>query len=104
MDWNKPETPVAPKLAQEAAPPQPNMGQVAAEFLEHLELYREGLDAEGRDLSDDEVKAVKEEWGEIVKRAEGSPQQATADPIMLTDLDPYLIPRHDHHQFSMSLE
>ena len=104
LDWNKPETPVAPKLAQEAAPPQPNMGQVAAEFLEHLELYREGLDAEGRDLSDDEVKAVKEEWGEIVKRAEGSPEQATADPIMLTDLDPYLIPRHDHHQFSMSLE
>ena len=80
------------------------MGQVAAEFLEQLELFREGLDTEGRDLSHEEVKAVKEEWADIVKRAEGVPEQATADPIMLTDLDPYLIPRHDHHQFSMSLE
>ena len=104
LDWNKPEAPVPPKLTQEAIPPQPNMGQVAAEFLEQLELYRGGLDAEGRDLSEDEVKSVKEDWGDIVKRAEGLPEQTTADPIMLTDLDPYLLPRHDHHQFSMSLE
>lgn len=104
LDWNKPETAAAPKIAQEAAITEPNIGQVAAGFLEQLELYREGLDSEGRDLSDDEVKSVKEEWADIVKRAEGLPEQATADPIMLTDLDPYLIPRHDHHQFSMSLE
>ena len=77
---------------------------MAAEFLEQLELFREGLDAERRDLSEDEVKAVKEEWADIVKRAEGVPEQATAHPIMLTDLDPYLIPRYDHYQFSMSLE
>ena len=57
------------------------MGQVAAEFLEQLELFREGLDTEGRDLSDEEMKAVKEEWADIVKRADGVPEQATADPI-----------------------
>ncbi|WP_419806350.1 type IV secretion system DNA-binding domain-containing protein [Terriglobus sp.] len=104
LEWNKPEAPATPQVAKEPEIAQPNMGQVAAEFFEQLELFREGLDAEGRDLSDDEVKVVKEEWADIVKRADGVPEQATADPIMLTDLDPYLIPRHDHHQFSMSLE
>ncbi len=104
LEWNKPEAPATPQVAKEPAIAQPNMAQVAAEFLEQLELFREGLDAEGRDLSEEEVKAVKEEWADIVKLAEGVPEQATADPIMLTDLDPYLIPRHDHHQFSMSLE
>lgn len=71
--WTRinPRLPQPPRLTQAPTPPQPNMGQVAAEFFEQLELYREGLDAEGRDLSEDEVKSVKEHWGDIVKRAEG---------------------------------
>ena len=89
---------------REATTPQADLTQIVAEFLEQLELYREGLDAEGRDLSADELQAVKEEWADIVKQAEKQPEQTTSDPIMLTDLDQYLIPRHDHHPFSVSLE
>ena len=61
LEWNKPEAPATSQVAREPVIAQPNMGQVAAEFLEQLELFREGLDAEGRDLSEDEVRAVKEE-------------------------------------------
>ncbi len=62
------------------------------------------------------MKAIKEEWADIVKRAEEQPEKTTSGPILLTDLDPYLIPLHDaqHHahilphyedeQFSLSLE
>ena len=89
---------------------------VAAEFLQELQQFRESLEEQGRDFSEDELKAVKEEWADIVKRAEEQPEQTSPDPIMLTDLDPYLIPLHDpqHHtnilppyddeQFSLSLE
>jgi len=77
-----------------------------------LQQFRESLEAQGRDFSEDELKAVKEGWADIVKRAEEQPEQTTSDPIMLTDLDPYLIPLHDPHilppyddeQFSLSLE
>jgi hypothetical protein len=89
---------------------------VAAEFLEDLQQFRESLEEQDRDFSEEELKAVKEEWADIVKRAEEQPEQTTSDPIMLTDLDPYLIPLHDHQhpnhilpphddeQFSLSLE
>lgn len=89
---------------------------VAAEFLEDLQQFRESLEEQGRDFSEEELKAVKEEWADIVKRAEEQPEQTTSNPIMLTDLDPYLLPLHDHRhsnhilpphdgeQFSLSLE
>jgi hypothetical protein len=80
-----------------------------------LQQFRESLEAQDRDFSEDELKAVKEGWADIVKRAEDQPEQTISDPIMLTDLDPYLIPLHEpqHHaniqpyddeQFSLSLE
>jgi hypothetical protein len=89
---------------------------VAAKFLLELQLFRESLEEQGRDFTEDELKSVKEEWADIVKRVEEQPEQTTSDPIMLTDLDPYLIPLHDHQhpahihpqhddqQFSLSLE
>ena len=104
LEPNKPEASATTRRVREVTAPQADIAQIAAEFLQELELYREGLDAEGRDLYIDEIKAVKEEWAEIVKQAGGQPEQTTSDPIMLTDIDPYLIPRHDHHPFSMSLE
>jgi hypothetical protein len=85
-------------------------------FLLELQEFRDALEAQGRDLSEDELKAVKQEWADIVKRAENQPEQTTSDPIMLTDLDPCLTPPHDHQhpshilppyddeQFSLSLE
>ena len=70
-----------------------------------MQQFRESLEAQGRDFSEDELKAVKEGWADIVKRAEEQPEQTTSDPIMLTDLDPYLIPLHDpqHHTHILSL-
>jgi hypothetical protein len=92
-----------------------SIADVATEFLQELQQFRESLDEQGLEFSEDELKAVKEGWADIVKRAEEQPEQTTSDPIMLTDLDPYLIPLHDpqHHthipphddeQFSLSLE
>jgi hypothetical protein len=93
-----------------------SIAAIASEFLEELEQFRESLDEQGRDFSENELKAVREEWADIVKRAEEQPEQTASDPIMLTDLDPYLMPLHDHQhhthvlppyddeQFSLSLE
>jgi hypothetical protein len=100
----KPEEIAIAQIMKHEITPQSEIAAVAAEFLQGLELYLEALDAEGRDVTAEETKSIREEWADIVKRAEAEPQQATSDPIMLTDLDPYLIPRHDHRQFSMSLE
>jgi hypothetical protein len=92
------------------------IADVAAEFLQELQQFREALEEQSRDISEDELKAVREEWADIVKRAEEQPEQTTSDPIMLTDLDPYLIPLHNHQhpnhnlppyddeQFSLSRE
>ena len=89
---------------------------VAAEFLLELQQFRESLEGQGRDFSEDELKAVKEQWADIVERAEKQPEQMVSDAIMLTDLAPYLVPLHDHphhtymlphsddEQFSLSLE
>jgi hypothetical protein len=113
--WNGPEEPRAQSIEQPAAQ-QSGIAAVAIEFLQELQQFRESLEEQGRDFSEDELKAVKEEWADIVKRAEEQPEQTTSNPIMLTDLDPYLIPLHDHQhhnhilpphedeQFSLSLE
>jgi len=109
-DENSKTQPIAQPVAQLSG-----IAAIAAEFLQELQQFRESLEAQGRDFSEDELKAVKEGWADIVKRDEEQPEQTTSDPIMLTDLDPYLIPLHDpqHHthiqayddeQFSLSLE
>jgi hypothetical protein len=116
LAWDGPEEQAkAQPIVQPVAQPS-GIAAVAAEFLQELQQFRESLEAQGRDFSEDELKAVKEGWDDIVKRAEEQPEQTTSDPIMLTDLDPYLIPLHDpqHHphvlppyddeQFSLSLE
>ncbi|AXC13966.1 IncF plasmid conjugative transfer protein TraD [Acidisarcina polymorpha] len=100
----------------QSAPEPSGIAAVASEFLQELQQFRESLEEQGRDVSEDELKAVREEWADIVNRAEEQPEQTTSDPIMLTDLDPYLIPLHDpqhqthilppydDEQFSLSLE
>ena len=109
-DENSKTQPIAQPGAQLSG-----IAAIAAEFLQELQQFRESLEAQGRNFSEDELKAVKEGWADVVKRAEEQPEQTTSDPIMLTDLDPYLIPLHNpqHHthiqayddeQFSLSLE
>ena len=111
-----PEEKAKAQTIVQSAPEPSGFAAVAAEFLQELQQFRESLEEQGRDFSEDELKAVKEEWADIVKRAEEQPEQNTSDPIMLTDLDPYLIPLHDHQdhthilpssndeQFSLTLE
>ena len=90
---------------------------VAAEFLHELQLFRESLEEQGRDFSEDELKAVQRGVGPISSSGPKSNRRRPLQtPIMLTDLDPYLIPLHDPHhhthnfppyddeQFSLSLE
>jgi hypothetical protein len=113
LAWDEPEEKANTRTIEQ---PAAKFIGVAAEFLQELQQFRESLEEQGRDFSEDELKAVKEEWADIVKRAEEQPEQTTSDPILLTDLDPYLIPLHDpqHHphilppyddeQFSLSLE
>jgi hypothetical protein len=113
LAWDGPEEKANTRTIEQ---PAAKFIGVAAEFLQELQQFRESLEEQGRDFSEDELKAVKEEWADIVKRAEEQPEQTTSDPILLTDLDPYLIPLHDpqHHphilppyddeQFSLSLE
>jgi hypothetical protein len=72
----------------------------AADFLHEVEQRREALDTEGRDPTEQEVRSIRERWEELVERSEAQPEQ-TADPIMLSDIDPYLLPRHDHHQLNI---
>jgi hypothetical protein len=116
LAWDGPEDKAKAQQIEQSAAQLSGIAAVAAEFLQELQQFREGLEEQGRDFSEDELKAVKEEWANIVKRAEEQPEQTASDPIMLTDLDPYLIPLHDpqHHthilppyddeQFSLSLE
>lgn len=116
LAWDGPEEKANTRTIEQPAAQFTGIAAVAAEFLQELQQFRESLEEQGRDFSEDELKAVKEEWADIVKRAEEQPEQTTSDPILLTDLDPYLIPLHDpqHHphilppyddeQFSLSLE
>jgi len=116
VSGNGPEEKIKAQTIGQSAPEPSGIAAVAAEFLQELQQFRESLEEQGRDFSEDELKAVKEEWADIVKRAEEQPEQNTSDPIMLTDLDPYLIPLHDHQdhthilppsndeQFSLTLE
>jgi hypothetical protein len=115
VSGNGPEEKIKAQTIGQSAPEPSGIAAVAAEFLQELQQFRESLEEQGRDFSEDELKAVKEEWADIVKRAEEQPEQTTSDPIMLTDLDPYLIsihdpqhhnhvPPHDDEQFSLSLE
>jgi type IV secretory pathway TraG/TraD family ATPase VirD4 len=116
LAWDGPEEKANTRTIEQPAAQFTGIAAVAAEFLQEFQQFRESLEEQGRDFSEDELKAVKEEWADIVKRAEEQPEQTTSDPIMLTDLDPYLIPLHDpqHHphvlppyddeQFSLSLE
>jgi hypothetical protein len=115
LAWDGPEANSKAETIEQPVAQLSGIAAVAAEFLQELQHFRESLEAQGRDFSEDELKAVKEGWADIVKRAEEQSVQSTSDPIMLTDLDPYLIPLHDpqHHihihpyddeQFSLSLE
>jgi hypothetical protein len=116
LAWDGPEEKANTRTIEQPAAQFIGIAGVAAEFLQELQQFRESLEEQGRDFSEDELKTVKEEWADIVKRAEEQPEQTTSDPILLTDLDPYLIPLHDpqHHphilppcddeQFSLSLE
>jgi type IV secretory pathway TraG/TraD family ATPase VirD4 len=111
-----PEEKVKTQSIEQPAAQLPGIAVVAAEFLQELQQFREALEEQGREFSEDELKAVREEWADIVKRAEEQPEQTPSDPIMLTDLDPYLVLLHDHQhpnhnlppyddeQFSLSLE
>jgi hypothetical protein len=116
LAWDGPEEKAKAQTIAQSAAQLSGIAAVAAEFLQELQQFREGLEEQGRDFSEDELKVVKEEWADIVRRAEEQPEHSTSDPIMITDLDPYLIPLHDpqHHthilppyddeQFSLSLE
>jgi len=115
LAWDVSEERAKPQAIEQPAAQLSGIAAVAAEFLQELQQFRESLEEQGRDFTEDELKAVKEEWADIVKRAEEQPEQTTSDPIMLTDLDPYLIsihdpqhhnhvPPHDDEQFSLSLE
>lgn len=115
LDWDGAEETAKAHTMEQSATKLSGIAAVAAEFLLELQQFRESLEAQGREFSEDELKAVKEGWADIVKRAEEQPELTTSAPIMLTDLDPYLIPLHRHHsshilppsddvQFSLSLE
>jgi hypothetical protein len=111
-----PEEKVKTQTIEQSPSQLTGIAAVAAEFLQELQQFREALEEQGREFSEDELKAVREEWADIVKRAEEQPEQTPSDPIMLTDLDPYLVLLHDHQhpnhnlppyddeQFSLSLE
>ena len=115
MAWDGPDEDSKTQSIAQPVAQLSGVAAIAAEFLQELQQFRESLEAQGREFSEDELKAVKEGWADIVKGAEEQPEQTTSDPIMLTDLDPYLIQLHDpqHHthippyddeQFSLSLE
>jgi len=116
LPWDGPEEKAKAQTTEQSAAQLTGIAAVAADFLQELQQFRESLEEQGREFSEEEMKAVKEEWAEIVRRGGEQPEQTTSDPIMLTDLDPYLIPLHEaqHHthilppyddeQFSLSLE
>ena len=66
LAWDGPEEKAKAQKIEQSTAQRTGLAAVAAEFLQELQQFREGLEEQGRDFSEDELKAVKEEWTDIV--------------------------------------